>query len=70
VADSRYAGLGEVLIEFIPSGNSVKVCAVDPKTGIEVSIIGPASASSTQLKRNAMAKLVYVLNKRRAEKSR
>ena len=51
------------LIEFITIGNSVKVCAVDPKTGVEVSIVGPKKAGQQELSRNAVNKLIYVLEK-------
>ncbi len=52
------------LLEFITIGNSVKVCAVDPKTGVEVSIVGPRSAGQTELSKNAVNKLLYVLEKK------
>jgi hypothetical protein len=52
------------LLEFITVGNSVKVCAVDPKTGIEVSIVGPKNAGQEELSRNAVNKLLYVLEKK------
>lgn len=57
---------GEVLIEIIQMGASVKVSAVDPATGTEVSIVGPPSAGEETLKRNAVNKLNYVLARRRA----
>ncbi len=55
----------EVLIEIIQLGGSVKVSAIDPVTGIEVSIVGPPSAGEETLKRTAVNKLIYVLAKRR-----
>ena len=67
MAKDRFEGLEEALIEFRPVGNSVKVSAVDPKTGVEVSIIGPSDIGETELKRNAVAKLAYVLRKQRDE---
>ena len=70
MASSDFEGLEEVLIEFVPMGKSVKVSAVDPRSGLEVPIVGPASASSTELKRNAMAKLVYMLKKKREAQRR
>jgi len=51
------------IIEFITMGNSVKVTAVDPKTGREVSTIGPKTASQAQLSRAAVNKMLYVINK-------
>ena len=53
--------LQEVIYEFIPVGNSVKVCAVDGVTGTEVSIVGPATASQRELERIALSKLRYVM---------
>jgi hypothetical protein len=54
----------EVLIEMLRVGNAVKVVAVDPATGIEVSIVGSPSMGEETLKRNAVNKLDYVLRKR------
>jgi len=53
----------EVLIEFHQIRNSVKVTAVDPVTAVEVSIVGAANASQDMLKRLAVRKLDYVLEK-------
>ncbi len=57
--------LNEVIIEFQQIGNAVKVSAVDPESQIEVSIVGPPGAGEELLKRTAIRKLEYVLNKRR-----
>lgn len=57
------------LIEFVRIGNSVKVTAIDPVTGLEACIIGPASLSEAQLSKNAIAKLHYVLAKNRPGQS-
>ena len=51
------------LVEFIQIGSSVKVSAVDPVTGREVSIVGPAKATRDHLTRTAVNKLKYVLAK-------
>ncbi len=61
--------LDEVIFEFIQHGGSVKVTAMDPATLVEVSIVGPASAGQASLKATALAKLKYVLAKRRQEKA-
>lgn len=53
----------DFIIEFIAMGNSVKVTCVDPKTGREVSTIGPAKAPRSQLTQAAVNKMLYVLNK-------
>jgi hypothetical protein len=53
----------EVLLELMQIGNAVKVVAVDPVTGTEVSIVGSPSDGEDVLKRNAINKLNYVLRK-------
>ncbi len=57
---------GEYLVEFIQIGSSVKVSAVDPVSGREVSIVGPVSASREQLARVAINKLKYVLSREKS----
>jgi hypothetical protein len=52
------------IIEISIIGRTAKVSAVDPVTGIEASIVGPADAGRETLSRNAVAKLKYVLAKR------
>ena len=54
-----------VYIECVLHGGLMKVTALDPSTGIEASVFGPAGARET-LKRNAVAKLVWVLKKKEA----
>ncbi len=51
---------GEVLFEFHRVGTYLKVVAIDGKTGVEVSVVGPASGSLELLKRTAINKLRYV----------
>ncbi|MBT6285699.1 MAG: hypothetical protein HOI96_11035 [Rhodospirillaceae bacterium] len=53
----------EVLVEFQQIGNPVKVTAMDTKSMVEVSIMGPATAGEEILKRNVINKLNYVLSK-------
>jgi hypothetical protein len=48
---------GEVYFEFTHVGGSVKVLAIDAATGVEVTVIGPATAAPTQLQQLALAKL-------------
>jgi hypothetical protein len=57
---------GEVYVEFIVLGASVKVTAIDGATGTEASIVGPAGASRTALTAAAMRKLKYPLEKRKS----
>ena len=58
--------LPEVLFEFRRVGKVVRVNAIDPKTGIEVSMVGDMRYGTETLKRLAARKLAYVLAKRRA----
>jgi hypothetical protein len=48
---------GGVYFEFTPVGASVKVCAIDAATGIEVSVVGPARALKADLQQLALQKL-------------
>jgi hypothetical protein len=59
----------EALFEFHKVGNYMKVSALDPETGIEVSILGPASASEYVLRSNALRKLDAALRKTESEKA-
>ena len=49
--------LGEVLFEFTAIGHSVKVVAIHAASGVEVSVMGPASAARSDLERLALQKL-------------
>lgn len=51
------AASGEVLFEFTTIGASTRCAAIDAATGLEVVIVGPASASDEHLKRIALQKL-------------
>ncbi len=48
---------GEVYFEFMPIGRQVRVTAIDAATGVEVVVIGPVSASQSDLESLAMRKL-------------
>jgi hypothetical protein len=54
----------EIYFEFRRVGASVKVTAIDPKSGKEVSMVGPASAGERALAEAAAKKLRYVLSRR------
>jgi hypothetical protein len=56
----------KVILEYHQIGNAVRVAAVDPDTLIEVSIVGSPTAGIETLKRTAIRKLQYVLEKRRS----
>lgn len=53
----------EIFVEFIQLGNTVKATAIDPDTGREASIVGPASAPRAVLAENARRKLDYLAKK-------
>ena len=47
----------EVYFEFTVIGSSVKAVAIDAATGVEVTVMGPASAARSDLQKLALAKL-------------
>jgi hypothetical protein len=47
----------DVYFEFTAIGATVKVVAIDSATGIEVTVVGPASAVQSDLERLALQKL-------------
>jgi hypothetical protein len=53
-----------IYVEFVILGNSVKATAIDPATGTEASVVGPASASQATMAEAARRKLEYVLKKK------
>lgn len=57
------SGDGEVFFEFQRIGMYMKVSAIDGATGAEVSVAGPASGSRELLKRTALAKLRFVMQR-------
>ena len=57
--------LREVLYEFRSVGRYLRVNAIDPRTGIEVSMIADPRYGETLIKRLAARKLAYVIAKRR-----
>lgn len=54
----------QVLFEFTRIGNTVKVTALDSVSLVEVSVIGPATASQAQMKTAALRKLDHMLAKK------
>jgi hypothetical protein len=55
------------LIEIVTIGASAKVSAIDPVSGIEVSVICPAHASRTVCEAAVMAKLKMALARKNGE---
>lgn len=54
----------EAIVEFHRVGTSLKVVAVDPVTGTEVSMVGDPRASQQELMRLAVQKLRFVMAKK------
>lgn len=54
---------GEIYIEFHPIGRQVKVTAIDAATGVEVVVFGPTSTSNEELKRLAVQKLHWRIDR-------
>ncbi|MFC3677353.1 DUF6898 family protein [Ferrovibrio xuzhouensis] len=57
------SGDGDAIVEFRRIGAALKVVAIDPATGTEVSMVGDPRLSRQELARLAVRKLQYVLNK-------
>jgi len=55
--------LKEVLYEFHHSGKAIRIVAIDPVTGTEVTMVGAQGYSREHLKKLAARKLAYVLSK-------
>jgi len=51
------SGQGEVYFEFRQVGGQMRVAAIDAKTGTEVVVIAPLSATQNQMQTLALAKL-------------
>ena len=51
------------LVEFTPVGSSVKVCAVDPLTGLEAIVVGSSLTPSQTLAAMAVRKLKGLLGR-------
>ncbi len=63
----KYKG-DDIYFEFAMQGNVVKATAIDPKSGTEVSVIGPANPTAREaLKITAARKLDFMLKKKRGE---
>jgi hypothetical protein len=51
------AGRAEVYFEFTQIGGQMRVAAIDAKSGTEVIVIAPVTASQIQMQNLALAKL-------------
>ncbi len=61
--------LPEILFEFVVQGNFVKVMAVDPRTGIEVAMVGDARSPKRTLENLATRKLKVAIRKQYMRKN-
>lgn len=62
---NRKAHSREVLFEmYYTDSRSIRVVAIDPVTGIEVTMVGDKKRGKEALKRVAAQKLFYVINKK------
>ena len=54
------------IVEYmrLPGAGGVKVTAVDPESGTEVSIVGPVAAGREGLAKLAIRKLRYIMRKK------
>lgn len=55
--------MADILFEFLQSGNSMKVTAIEPETQVEATVVVPVSLSQEQMKLQALNKLKYLLKK-------
>jgi hypothetical protein len=60
-----HKGSREIFIEFVVQGAFVKATAIDPVTGLEASIVGPARAPQAVLAEQARRKLEYLAKKQK-----
>ena len=62
--NSHFQPLKEVLFEFHRTGKAIRVVAIDPISGTEVTMVGAPGYSQQHLKKLAARKLAYVLSKK------
>ncbi|WNJ98562.1 hypothetical protein L2D14_11850 [Thalassospiraceae bacterium LMO-JJ14] len=56
--------LHEVLFEFHRVGSYIRVVAVDPRSNVEITMVGDPQVGEAALKRAAIRKLKYVIAKK------
>ncbi len=56
-------GFREILFEYKQKGRYILICALDPDTALETSVLAPAETSLIVLKRLAARKLRKVVDK-------
>ena len=55
----------EIYVEFVILGNSLKATAIDPETGLEATVIGPANAAQSTMAQAARRKLEFMAAKKK-----
>ena len=60
---SKKVEINEVLFEFVSIGRYLRVNAIDPRTGIEVTMTADPRYGENHIKRIATRKLAYVISK-------
>ena len=63
--DPKKVKINEVLFEFVSVGRYLRVNAIDPRTGIEVTLTADPRYGESHIKRIATRKLAYVISKQR-----
>ncbi len=59
----------EVIFEFVPQGNLMRVTAIDVQTGTEAVIAGQLHAPKLYLQKLALKRLAYIMKKQNASLS-
>ena len=54
---------GDIYVEFVILGNSLKATAIDPQSGLEATVIGPANAPQSTMAQAARRKLEFMAKK-------
>jgi hypothetical protein len=54
----------EIFVEFVSLDNALKATAIDPDTGLEASVVGPAGAARGAMAEAARKKLEYLARKK------
>jgi hypothetical protein len=55
----------EIYVEFVILGNSLKATAIDPESGLEATVIGPANAAQSTMAQAARRKLEFMAAKKK-----
>ncbi len=67
--DKELYGFKEILYEYNPKGRYLSVCALDPETLLEATVIAPKTAHLESLKRMAARKLRIVVDRKQGKQT-